>query len=129
MEIIDFYASDNKDHWLSGINKSDWRAGKYLYELLRDQKLKELCGETTKVLLLIDGDKLLSLWKVHKIIGTVVKGGALKRVPPFCYHSEPSRIACGHSWKTCFHRSGCGQFYLARANSEETQRVFELGSE
>ena len=27
MEIIDFYASDNKDHWLSEINKSDWRAG------------------------------------------------------------------------------------------------------
>ena len=60
MEIIDFYASDNKDHWLYKINNSDWRAGKYLYELLRDQKLKELCGETTKVLLLTDGDKLLS---------------------------------------------------------------------
>ena len=60
MEIIDFYANDNKDHWLSEINKSDWRAGKYLFELLRDQKLKELCGESTKVLLLIDGDKLLS---------------------------------------------------------------------
>ena len=45
---------------LSEINKSDWRAGKYLYELLRDQKLKELCGESTRVLLLIDGDKLIS---------------------------------------------------------------------
>lgn len=60
MEIIDFYASDNKDHWLFEINKSDWRAGKYLYELLRDQKLKELCGESTKALLLIGGDKLIS---------------------------------------------------------------------
>ena len=60
MEIIDFYASDNKDHWLAEIQKSDWRAGKYLYELLRDQKLKELCGETTQVLLLIDNDKLLA---------------------------------------------------------------------
>ena len=60
MEIIDFYANDNKDHWLSEINKSDWRAGKYLFELLRDQKLKELCGESTKALLLIDGDKLIS---------------------------------------------------------------------
>lgn len=60
MNVIDFLASDNKDHWLSEINKSDWRAGKYLYELLRDQKLKELCGETTKVLLLVDNDKLLS---------------------------------------------------------------------
>ncbi len=60
MEIIDYYAGDNKDHWLFEINKSDWRAGKYLYELLRDNKLKELCGESTKVLLLVDGDKLMS---------------------------------------------------------------------
>ena len=60
MEIIDYYAGDNKDRWLFEINKSDWRAGKYLYELLRDNKLKELCGESTKVLLLVDGDKLLS---------------------------------------------------------------------
>lgn len=60
MEIIDFYASDDQKHWLDKIQKSDWTAGKYLYELLRDQKLKELCGESTKALLLIDGDKLLS---------------------------------------------------------------------
>ena len=58
MEIIDFYTGDNKDHWLAEIGKSDWRAGKYLYELLRDQKLKELCGESTKALLLVDDDKL-----------------------------------------------------------------------
>ena len=60
MEIIDYFGSDNKDHWLDEIKKSDWSAGKYLYELLRDQKLKELCGESTKVLLLTDNDDLLS---------------------------------------------------------------------
>ena len=60
MEIFDFYDSDNKDHWLSEIQKSDWRAGKYLYELLREQKLKELCGKSTKALLLVDDEKLLS---------------------------------------------------------------------
>lgn len=60
MEIIDFYASDNKDHWLSEIQKSDWRAGKYLYELLRDQKLKELCGGSAKALLFVDNGKLLA---------------------------------------------------------------------
>ena len=60
MEIIDFCASDNKNHWLQEIQKSDWNAGKYLYELLRDQKLKELCGISTKVLLLVDGDRLFS---------------------------------------------------------------------
>lgn len=60
MKIIDFFASDNKDRWLYERNKSDWSAGKYLCELLRDQKLKELCGESTKVLLLVDGNKVLS---------------------------------------------------------------------
>lgn len=40
MEIVDFFDSDNKTHWLSKIEKSEWRAGKYLYELLRDNKLK-----------------------------------------------------------------------------------------
>ena len=60
MDIIDFYTSDDKEHWLSEIQKSEWGGGKYLYELLRDRKLKEICGESTKVLLLIDGDILMS---------------------------------------------------------------------
>ena len=60
MEVLDFFASDNKSHWLSEIQKSDWSAGQYLYELLRDRKLKALCGESTKVLLLTDGEDLLS---------------------------------------------------------------------
>lgn len=61
METIDFFAGDNKDHWLAEIQKSDWGVGKYLYELLREQKLKELCGESTKVLLLIDNGELYTL--------------------------------------------------------------------
>jgi len=60
MEVIDYFASDKKDHWLSKIQKSDWSAGKYLYELLRNNKLRDLCGESTEVLLLIDGNELLS---------------------------------------------------------------------
>jgi hypothetical protein len=28
MEIIDYYASDNKGHWLFEINKSDWSVEK-----------------------------------------------------------------------------------------------------
>ena len=60
MEVIDYYLSDNKNHWLEEIRKSDWGAGTYLYELLRDNKLKELCGEATKVLLLTEGESLVS---------------------------------------------------------------------
>ncbi len=55
-----FLLCDEQSRWLNEIQKSDWGAGQYLYELLRDQRLKELCGESTKVLLLADGEQLVS---------------------------------------------------------------------
>ena len=60
MEIIEYFTRGDKSHWLEEIKKSDWGAGTYLYELLRDNKLKELCGESTKVLLLADSGTLIS---------------------------------------------------------------------
>ena len=60
MEIIEYFESSEQDCWLREIQKSDWRAGQYLYELLRDRRLKELCGQNTKVLLLTDGEQLVS---------------------------------------------------------------------
>ena len=60
MVIIEYFASDKKEHWLSEISKSDWGAGKFLFELLRDDRLKELTGEATQLLLLTDGDNLVS---------------------------------------------------------------------
>ena len=60
MKVIEYYSSEDRSHWLGEIQKSDWGAGTYLYELLRDNKLKELCGEETKVLLLTEGDSLVS---------------------------------------------------------------------
>lgn len=60
MEITEFYGSDRKEYWLEQIGKSDWRAGQYLCELLRDGKLRELCGESAQVLLLTEGDDLVA---------------------------------------------------------------------
>ena len=54
MEIIEFYSLEDKAYWLSQIRKSDWRAGQYLYDLLSGDRLKALCGETTRVFLLTD---------------------------------------------------------------------------
>ena len=34
MEIIDYFEIEDKQYWLSRIQKSDWGAGKYLYELI-----------------------------------------------------------------------------------------------
>lgn len=60
LKVTDYFASDNKENWLNQIKESDWGAGKYLYELLKDGKLKQLVGENTKVLMLTDEDKLIS---------------------------------------------------------------------
>ena len=60
LRIIEYYSCDEQSRWLNEIQKSDWGAGQYLYELLRDHRLKELCGESTKVLLLADGEQLVS---------------------------------------------------------------------
>lgn len=60
MEIIDYFEINDKQYWLSRIQKSDWGAGKYLYELIAENRLKDLCGKTTKVLLLIEKKELIS---------------------------------------------------------------------
>ena len=60
MDIIEYFSTDNKEYWLSKIKESDWEAGQFLYELLKSQKLKEYVGENTKVLMLVDGENLIS---------------------------------------------------------------------
>lgn len=60
MDIIEYFSTDNKEYWLSKIKESDWGAGQFLYELLKNQKLKEYVGENTKVLMLVDGENLIS---------------------------------------------------------------------
>ena len=60
LRIIEYFSSDEQSSWLDQIQKSDWDAGQYLCELLRDHRLKELCGESTKVLMLADGEQLVS---------------------------------------------------------------------
>ena len=54
MNIIEYFSTDNQEYWLSKIKESDWGAGRFLYELLRNQKLKEYVGENTKVLMLTE---------------------------------------------------------------------------
>ena len=60
MNITEYFSTDNKEYWLSKIKESDWGAGQFLYELLKNQKLKEYVGENTKVLMLVDGENLIS---------------------------------------------------------------------
>ena len=60
MKVIDYFESDRKEHWLSEIKKSDWSAGAFLYRLLSEESFHEATGDTSTVLLLTDGDELIS---------------------------------------------------------------------
>ena len=67
MEIIEYYSSNNKEYWLSKINECDWVAGKFLYELIKQDKLKELVGDDVKVLLLTNELDLISNGEIDHI--------------------------------------------------------------
>lgn len=60
MKVIEYFSTDNKEYWLSKVKDSDWNAGKWLYELLKNKKLKEFVGENTKVLMLVHEGELIS---------------------------------------------------------------------
>ena len=60
LTVLDYFSSDHQEVWLEQIKRSDWTAGQYLYELLRAHRLKEICGEKTRLLLLTEGERLES---------------------------------------------------------------------
>ena len=60
MEVISYHESGRKEHWLARIGESDWRAGKFLQRLLAEGTFRDTLGERSKVLLLTDGDELVS---------------------------------------------------------------------
>lgn len=60
MKIIEYFSTENKEYWLSKIKESDWGAGKYLHKLLANEQLKQCVGDNAKVLMLVDGENLVS---------------------------------------------------------------------
>ena len=60
MNIINFFESDRQEHWLEEIARSNWGAGDFLCELLSNGTFFDAVGEGSKVLLLTDGDELIS---------------------------------------------------------------------
>lgn len=60
MKIIEYFSADNKEYWLSKIKESDWDAAQFLYSLLKNEELKQLVGDSTRVLMLVDGEDLIS---------------------------------------------------------------------
>ena len=60
VQIIEYFTSDRQEHWLQQIGKSDWGAGQYLYQLLSRKRLQDVVGKNPKVLMLTNGDELIS---------------------------------------------------------------------
>lgn len=59
MQIIDYFQADNKPHWQVQIADNEWRAAKFLANLLTKGEFHQTVGSGT-VLLLTDGDCLIS---------------------------------------------------------------------
>lgn len=60
MRVIEYFTSDDKEKWLNELKKCDWEAGQFLHQLLSENRLKQTVGQTALVLMLIDGDRLVS---------------------------------------------------------------------
>ncbi len=60
MQVIDYDSCGQQEYWLNEIKKSDWRAGQFLYKLLSENKFKDMVGEKSKVLMLVNDNKLIS---------------------------------------------------------------------
>ncbi len=60
MRVINYFDSDRQSHWLNEIKRGDWGAAGFLYELLSKGTFFDAAGKNSKVLLLTDGDELIS---------------------------------------------------------------------
>lgn len=60
MRVIEYFTSEDKERWLNELKKCDWEAGQFLHQLLSENKLKQTVGQTALVLMLVEGDRLVS---------------------------------------------------------------------
>ena len=60
MKITDYFESDRKEHWLNEIGRGDWGGARDLHGLLSSSTFFGAVGEKSKLLLLTNGDELLS---------------------------------------------------------------------
>lgn len=60
MEVIEYYSSGRQEHWLDEIGRCDWGAGQFLKQLIISGQLYDSLGTNTRVLLLVEGEELVS---------------------------------------------------------------------
>ncbi len=60
MKIEAYFTGCRGARWLKEIGRCDWRAGQYLYQLLRDGRFHAVLGRDSRLLLLTEGDSLIA---------------------------------------------------------------------
>ncbi len=60
MQVINYYESNRQAHWLEEIKRCDWGAGAFLADLISKGTFFDAVGAESKVLLLTEGDELIS---------------------------------------------------------------------
>ena len=60
MQVINYFESNRQAHWLEEIRRSDWSAGAFLFDLLSQKTFFDAVGTESRVLLLTEGDELIS---------------------------------------------------------------------
>ncbi len=96
MRIIEYFEQTNemKKSLREQIVQDDWRAAKYLYEMLEAGVLKERYGESTRLLLLVeDGPKETSEEALQRLSGGDEPGGMhTSELLAFCTLAERDEI-------------------------------------
>ena len=66
LQIKEYFQLDTQEQkfWLAKIGESDWRAGKYLFQLLSDGEFQKVCSQKSTVFLLTQNKDLLSFCTV-----------------------------------------------------------------
>ena len=60
MEILSYFDSGKPEWWREKIRESDWPAAQFLHRLLMENRFHEFSGENAELLLLVDGNSLVS---------------------------------------------------------------------
>ena len=60
MKVINYFDSDKKEYWLKEFQKNDWVSGELLNSFITQGIFFKKLGEGSKLLFLIDNDKLIS---------------------------------------------------------------------
>lgn len=67
MEIIEYFESENKEHWQQQISLADWRAASFLIKLINDtHKFEEMLGSGGKLFMLVENQSIISFATLTK---------------------------------------------------------------